>query len=89
MEPVVPAVLLFLAVASIVSGAPIESGIMSGDTSAASIVSGDKTQNGKLRYGNEICLPVILQTLKLYKSVLCLITYYAMTTGEMQVLQAY
>jgi len=89
MEPVVLAVLLLLAVASIVPGAPIESGIMSGDTSAASIVSGDKTQNGKLRYGNEICLPVILQTLKLYKSVLCLITYYAMTTGEMQVLQAY
>jgi len=63
MKPVVLAVMLLLAVASIVSGAPTESGKVSGDTPAASIVSGYKTQSGKLRYRNGICLPVILKTL--------------------------
>jgi hypothetical protein len=45
MKTVVLAVLLLLAVASMVSGVPEES--------------------GKLRYGDETCLPVILQTLQL------------------------
>jgi len=59
MKPVVLAVLLLLAVASIVSGAPMESGIVSGDT----------TEGGKFRYGDETCPPVILLTLQLYKIV--------------------
>jgi hypothetical protein len=49
MKPVVLAVLLLVAVAAIVSGAPEES--------------------GKSRYGDETCLPVILQKLQLYKFV--------------------
>jgi hypothetical protein len=49
MKTVVLAVLLLLAVAAIVSGAP--------------------TESGKSWYGDEICLPVILQTLQLYKIV--------------------
>jgi hypothetical protein len=59
MKPVVLTVLLLLAVASILSGAPMESGIVSGDT----------TEGGKFRYGDETCPPVILQTLQLYKIV--------------------
>jgi hypothetical protein len=54
MKTVVLAVLLLLAVASIVSGTPAES--------------------GKSRYGDETCLPVILQTLQLYK-ILSLLNY--------------
>jgi hypothetical protein len=49
MKPVVLAVLLLLAVAVIVSGAP--------------------TESGKSRYGDETCLPVILQTLQHYETV--------------------
>ena len=46
MKTVILAVLMLLAVVSIVSGAPPES--------------------GKLRYGHETCLPVILQRLQLH-----------------------
>ena len=59
MKPVVLAVLLLLAVAVIVSGDPTESGI----------VSGAPTESGKSRYGDKTCLPVIFQTLQLYKIV--------------------
>jgi hypothetical protein len=69
MKTVLLAVLLLLAVATIVSGAPMESGIVSGDTTVASRVSGDTTEGGKFRYGDETCPPVILLTLKLYKIV--------------------
>jgi hypothetical protein len=86
MKTVVLAVLLLIAVAYIVSGAPVESGIVSGDTPDASVLSGDKMQSGKSLYEDETCLPVNTQTLQLYKIVVCLITSYAMTIGETLVL---
>jgi len=69
MKPVVLAVLLLLAVESIVSGDQTESSIASGDTQVASIVFGDTMEGGKSRYGDETCLPVILLTLQIYKIV--------------------
>jgi len=79
MKPVVLAALLLLAVASLVSGAPTESGIVSDDTPVTFVASGDEvvalevsgdiTKEGKSRYGNETCLPVILQELQIYKIV--------------------
>jgi hypothetical protein len=86
MKTVVLAVLLLLTVACIVSGAPMESDIESGDTSVDLIVSGDTTEGGKFRYGDETCPPVIYQKLQLYKIVsLCVTTSYVMTYGEMEV----
>jgi hypothetical protein len=67
MKPVILAVLLLLAVASIVSGVPAESGILFGETTESGIVTGAPTKSGKSRYGHETCLPVILETLQLYK----------------------
>jgi hypothetical protein len=69
MKTVILAVLLLLAVASMVSGVPEESGIVSGDPPVASVASGDTTEGGKSRYGDETCLPVILQTLQHCKIV--------------------
>jgi hypothetical protein len=79
MKTVILAVLLLLAVVSIVSGAPAESGEVSSDTQLAPIVSGDEPgtlvisraelQSGKSRYGGETCLPVILLALQIYKFV--------------------
>jgi hypothetical protein len=74
MKTVVLAVLLFLAVASIVSGAPGKSNILLGDTTESGIVSGDATESGKSRNGDETYLPVTLQTLQLYK-ILSLLNY--------------
>jgi hypothetical protein len=62
MKTVVLAVLLFLAVASIVSG----------DTQVAPVEPEDPTETGKSRYGHETSLPVILQTLQVYKIVFLL-----------------
>jgi len=59
MKTAILAVLLLLAVASVVSGVPEESDIVYGDT----------TKGGKSRYGDETCLPVILQTLQHCKIV--------------------
>jgi hypothetical protein len=56
MKPVVLAVLLLLAVASIGSGGSPVASIVSGDRPVASVVSGDKTESGKSRYGDEKCL---------------------------------
>ena len=64
MKAVVLAVLLLLAVASIVfSDTPVAS-IVSGDAPVAPIVAGDTTESGKSWYGDETCLVVILQALR-------------------------
>jgi hypothetical protein len=63
MKPVVLAVLLLLAVASIVSGAPAGSVIVPGDTPVDSVASGDTKKSGKKWYEDETCLPVILLTM--------------------------
>ena len=86
MKTVILAVLLLLAVASIVSEDTPTTCIVSDDTTK----SGNATEIGKSWYGDETCLPVISQNLQLYKFVFCLITSCAMTYGEMQVkLQAF
>jgi len=74
MKPVVLTVLLLLAVASIVSGTPTESGSVSGDPPVASIESGDTKEGGKSRNGNETYLAVILQKLQIYK-IISLLNY--------------
>jgi hypothetical protein len=66
MKPVVLAVLLILAVTSTVSDDTPVASVVSDDTPVTSVVSGDTTQSGKLLFGNETCLPVILQELQLY-----------------------
>jgi hypothetical protein len=73
MKTAILAVLLLLAVTSIVSGTQAESGIESGDTTVASVVSGDTlvgfivsgntTEGGKSWYGDETCLLVIVERL--------------------------
>jgi len=77
MKPVVVAVLLLLAVTSIVSGDTAESsvefddtaesGVEFDDAAESDIVSGDITESGKSPYGGEKFLAVILQTLRLCK----------------------
>ena len=67
MKPVVLAVLLLLAVASIVSGVPTESGIVSGDTPVDSVVSGDPKKSGKSSKIDKTYFPIFLWTLQLYK----------------------
>jgi hypothetical protein len=57
MKTFILAVLLLLTVASIVSG----------DTMVDPIQSESSTDTGKSRYKHETSLPVILQTLQLYK----------------------
>ena len=69
MKPVILAVLLLLAVASIVSGDTKESGLVPGNVTESNTVSGEAPASGKSLYGDEKCLPVILQTLQLYKIV--------------------
>jgi hypothetical protein len=59
MKPVILAVLLLLAVASIVSGDTKESGLLPGEAPAS----------GKSRKGDEKCLLVTLQALQLNKIV--------------------
>jgi hypothetical protein len=69
MKTVILAVLLLLAVASIVSGDTTVATVLYGDTPVASIEPGNTTESGKSWYGDEKCLPVIVQTLQLYKVV--------------------
>jgi hypothetical protein len=69
MKTVVLAVLLLLAVASIVSGDRKESGIASDNAAETTTVSGEAAEIGKSRNGDEKCLLVILQALQLYKIV--------------------
>jgi hypothetical protein len=69
MKLVVLAVLLLLTVDSIVSGDTQVASEVSGDTPVTSIEAGVLKEGGKLRYGDETCLPVILQTLQRYKFV--------------------
>jgi hypothetical protein len=59
MKPVIVAVLLLLAITSIVSGAPAESDELSGDI----------LESGKSLYGGKACVPVILHTVQIYKFV--------------------
>jgi len=59
MKTYILVVLLLLAVAYIVSGTTTESITVIGTT----------TESGKSKDGDEICLPIILQTLQLYKIV--------------------
>jgi hypothetical protein len=67
MKTVVMAVLLLLAVASIVSGDTAENFIDFDDSTESGIVSDDIMENGKSPYGGETFLAVILQTLRLCK----------------------
>jgi hypothetical protein len=69
MKPVILAVLLLLAVASIVSGNTKESGIFPGNATESNTVSSEAPASGKSRNGDEKCLLVILQALQLYKIV--------------------
>jgi len=57
MKTVILAVLLLLAVASIVADDTRESGLEFGDTAESDVVSGDTTKSGKSRYGDETFLP--------------------------------
>jgi hypothetical protein len=67
MKTVFLAVLLLLAVASTVSGDTKETDIVPGNRTESNTVSGEAPVSGKLRYGDETCFLVILQTLKLYR----------------------
>jgi len=69
MKTVVLAVLLLLAVATIVSGDENEGGIAPGDGTENIRVFGETAAIGKSRYGDETCLTANLQALKLYKVV--------------------
>jgi hypothetical protein len=84
MKTAILAVLLLLAVASIVSSDTPVTSIVSGDAPDAPIVSGDKTESGKSRYGDEKCLPVHFQRFNFIILSLYFITSYAKTYGEMQ-----
>jgi len=63
MKTVVLAVLLLLAVASIVSGDKNEGGVAPGNGTEIITVSGEAPASGKSRYGDETSLTVILQAL--------------------------
>ena len=69
MKTVILAVLLLLAVASIVSGDKMEGGIAPGNGKEILTVSGKVPASGKSRYEDETCLPVNLQSLQLYRFV--------------------
>jgi len=69
MKTVVLAVLLLLAVATIVSGDTREGGIKPGNGTETLTASGEAAASGKSRYGDETCLTVNLQSLQLYKVV--------------------
>ena len=84
MKTTILAVLLLLAVASVVfSDIPVAS-IVSGDAPVAPIVSGDTKESGKSGYGDEKCLPVHFQRFNFIRLSLCFITSYAKTYEKMQ-----